>query len=197
MVITEETKEQVRFFLRRDLTKVRRAKDSIRVMADERVPPGAGEEFMSIFGGSQSLAGPPHDVHKRYEVGFQIGITRRLEGVPHERAGESIITYNDAEIARVKPSMLARLNEIAEVLNHGDGWTLINAINAITFPANGGCFITPFALLSFSSEPEQVREEHFDIQPENTGLARDVRYVGLLYRMEFGGALYIRPSRPT
>ena len=197
MVITEEVKEAARKQLRTYLTKVQRPSGSIRIMPDERVPPGAGEEFFGIYGASQSLLTAPHDVTKSYSVGFQIALTRRVLAIPNEQAGEAALTYNEAKIGRSKPSVIARMNEITEVLNRNDGWTLISAINSVILPKTGGCFIEPFALVSFSAEPEQVREEHFDVQPENTGLARDVRYAGLLVRLEFAGGKYTRPSRPA
>lgn len=195
MVVGEVILEQVRLLLRQDLANVKRASGSIRVMADERAIPTAGEEFFGVHGHSQTLESPPHHVHKTYRVGFQIAFTRRVLAIPNEQAGETIVTYDETKLTRARPSVLERANEIADVLNQNDGWTLLNAINNIICPAEKGNIIEPFALLSFP-EPEQVREEHFDIQPENTGLARDVRYVGLLVRLEFGGAKYIRPSRP-
>lgn len=194
MIHKEIVLEAIRSYLRNNLTNLARPKDSVRVMQDEKVPPGAGEEFIGIHGGVVENLFPPNEVTKKIHHGFRIGITRRLQGVPNEEAGETIYTYDANKVARIKPSMLARAREIANLVD--TSWTLIANINS-ALTAAGECpgFITTFGFVSLDPELQEVNEDHFDQEPSR-GMGGDIRYIGLLMELEFAGAEYYETIYP-
>lgn len=191
MLASEILMEKTAALLRSDLVKLKQPSSSIRVMIDERVPPLSGEEFIGVYGATAYNENRPAHVTRKIIYGLTIGITRRCIGVANEHSGENILTEND--IARVKPSMLARADEIIETLLQTDGWTLMTTVNA-ALAADGGCygqFLVPLGLLSVDALPQIKYADHWDIpatdeQPE--------RYAGLHLEIQFGGAEYYRPT---
>lgn len=194
MIHKEIVLEGIRSHLRSNLTNLTRPNDSLRVMQDEKVPPGSGEEFIGIYGGEVENLFRPNEVTKRINHGFTIGITRRMQGIPNEDAGETVYTYDAAKVARAKPSMLERAREIANLVD--SSWTLITAINAALTTA-GECpgFITTFGFVSLDPQLQEVNEDHFD-QEQARGLRGDIRYIGLLMELEFSGAEYFETVYP-
>lgn len=186
MIETEAILEKIVERLKANLTNVRQVSRSIAVMVDERVPPGSGEEFIGVYLNESTNINPPPHPTKRMAFGFTVGITRRMEGVPNEMAGNTVLTYNETLISRLKPSMVKRAKEIAGIIEENNGWALLNEINPI-FAAEGGTFVVPFGLSSISPTPRKVDEDHFDI---DGGDQMGIRYVGLLLEIEFAGGEY-------
>lgn len=190
-IVKETVLEKVVLYLKSGLENVKERNKAIRVMVDERVPPDCPEEFIGVYGGEVSTIDPPHNVMKHHNYAFVIGITRRVLTVPNEQAGEYILTYNDQRVLnRTKPSMFARANEIVELLEHNDGWTLLSQINSVVGPV--GCFMVPFGFVSLDSQPETVGPDHFDSEPSQ-GTSR---YFGLFMPLTFGGAEYFKSTSP-
>lgn len=187
MIESEPLLEAVVARLQANLNNLRQPTRSVGLMVDEKVPPGAGEEYIGVYLSDSTNLNPPSFVTKRIGFGFTIGITRRMQGIPNELAGKTVLTYNEALVSRLKPSMYNRAKEIANILEAGNGWTLINEINAAIADATG-CFIVPFGLQSISPIPRKVDEDHFDTEGDQLG----IRYVGLLLELEFAGAEYYK-----
>lgn len=190
MVEKEVLMEQTRDTLKENLPNLKLPNVSCKVMVDERVPPTAGEEFIGVYGQTLENLNPPNHITKRIVHGLTIGITRRVLGVPNEQTGENILTEN--QIARLKPSMFARANQIIESMLDSDGWTLIGRVNTLVAASSGGCFLSPLGLISVDPTPETVDESHFDQEAEG----ENPRYVGLLLELQFGGAEYFNRSLP-
>jgi hypothetical protein len=186
MFVKEPLLEQVRLRLQQGLTSVFMAQHSIKIMKDERIPPGSGEEFINVYGGEVTPLVHPSAITRNDSYGFTIGITRRTLAVPNELMGETVMTYDEAWFTRTKPSMYSRAEQIIELMNEQNGWMFLNAVNAIVGPV--GCFLVPFGLTSIDPNPREVGPEHFDIQDS------EMQYVGLLLELEFGGAEYLKPT---
>lgn len=181
--------EKVRDRLRDGLTNVHQPGASLRIMKDgQRIPPTAGEEFISVHPGDVGqLSIPAHQV-KHHGYSFRVSITRRLNAQSNETAGERILTYDETKLERLKPSMYERADQIVTLLEDGNGWTLLNQINAVIGPT--GTFLVPFGLVSVNPVPEEVGPDYFDtIYDKET----QVSYVGLVLPLEFGEAEFLRP----
>lgn len=192
IIVKEIVLLEVRDMLREKLQKIRNAKHDIRRMVDEKVPPTAGEEFIAVHGLEINANSDPASITKNIGYGFAVSITRRMQIVANEQAGEHILSVDDEVVDPIKQSMFSRCDEIVNVLNLQDGWTLLNRINAKTCDGTGGNFLIPFNMLSVDAEPRKVQAEHFDTSAANNSL----RYYGLVQTIQFGGAEYLKPSPP-
>lgn len=190
MIEAEDVLECVVEKLKVGLSNMKMPAQSIAITVDERVPPGAGEEYIAVYPTDYGNIHPPPSITKRIAFSFTVGITRRVVGMPNEMAGRTVLTYDDDLVSRLKPAMYKRAGEIAEVLLDADGWTLLNTINS---KITSGFFLIPFGFSSISS-PRKVDHDHFDIEedPDNP----PPRYVGLLLEIEFSGAEYFNASNP-
>lgn len=185
MIDEEIVIEAVVAFLKSGLTNVKRADRSIRAMIDERASPTSGEEFFSVYGSDLSPINPPSSIVKRHEYSFTVAYTRRVNAVPDSESGEAVLTYKD-EI-RLKPSVKKRAIEIVNLID--PSYTLMNNINTVLMAAGyTGCFVIPFGLVSATIEVERVGADHFNIDGEE--IPPGLVPVGLLTRLEFGGAQY-------
>jgi hypothetical protein len=147
MIEKEFLLEETVTLLRDGLTNLTKPDNSVRVMVDERCPPNAGEEFIGVYGGSVNNMNPPAHPTDRLEHGLTIGITRRCIALANEHAGENILT--EGQIARTKPSLLARAREIIDLMLGSDGWTLVAAVNTrLVDGSYGGCFLVPLGFIS-------------------------------------------------
>jgi hypothetical protein len=191
MIEKEILMEEVVVLLKARLNNLYLPNLSCRLMVDERCPPNAGEEFVGVYGGTTNNLNPPAHPTKQIEHSLRIGITRRLIGIANEHAGENILTEN--EIARVKPSIMARAREIINVMHLADGWTLLAAANT-RIEEYGGCFLVPLGFVRADEEPSQKGPDHWDTEDHEEG---GRGYVGLHYELEFGGALSLRTSSPS
>lgn len=192
MIEKEILMEEAVSLLRTQLDNLTLPNVSCRLMVNERCPPNAGEEFIGVYGGIANNLNLPAHPTKLFEHSLKIGITRRLTGIANEHAGENILTEN--QIARLKPSILARAREIIDVMQLADGWTLLAAANT-RIEAYGGCFLVPLGIVRADDEPTPKGPEHWDI--ENHEEAGGRSYVGLHYELEFGGAQSYRSSSPS
>lgn len=192
MLASEVLMEQTVALLRSQLERVKLPASSIRVMIDERAPPMSGAEFIGVYGATAVNENPPAHVTRKIVYGLTIGVTHRCEGAANEHTGENVLT--ESEIARVRPSMLRRADEIIEVMLDADGWTLISAVNSV-LASEGGCFgqfIVPLGLMAVDSAPVVKYADHWDVQEEE----QSQRYAGLHLEIEFGGAEFYRPTSP-
>lgn len=192
MIEKEFLLEETVTLLRNGLTNLTKPDNSVRVMVDERCPPNAGEEFIGVYGGSVNNMNPPAHPTDRLEHGLTIGITRRCIALANEHAGENILT--EGQIARTKPSLLARAREIIDLMLGSDGWTLIAAVNTrLVDGSYGGCFLVPLGFISIDSEPSTKGPEHWDQDPDQD---YGKRYAGLHLELQFGGGESYRTSLP-
>lgn len=186
MIVKELLLKKVVEKLRLGLTEILSPERSIRIMTDEDAPPNAGDEFIGIYGGASSNLLAPKEITKRFEHTLKIGITRRFLGTFNETAGGVIIT--DEQLTRTKPSMLARAQQIANLIEDSP-WTLFAGINTELETEDGGCFISPLGLISSNDAVQKVTPEHWGIETvSNSG---NPQVCGLLLEMDFGGAVYI------
>jgi hypothetical protein len=181
--------ESVRDYLQNNLSNVRIPQKSIRVMTSQRATPECGEEFIGVYGTDVTNQSGPNSLSKLLEHTLNIGITRRVSGLPNEQTGENILTED--QVAKYAPSMLERARQIINLLDNNFG--LFATINTTACSLDGGGFIQPLGFVSMDSAPEQVGEEHFDVQRDFT----NARYVGLFLEIRFGGAVYVKINRPS
>lgn len=159
----------------------------VRLMSGKRIPPTAGNEFIAVRPGTLTNTDPVNSQAKRIEHTITVGLTTRVNGVPHERVGDNVLTVDQTATTYV--SMLTRAKQICNAINNNID--IINSANE-KLTQDTGCFIVkPLGFVSMDAEPEEVYEDHFDLPDE---ARTSERYVGLLLEIQFGGAVFSSPS---
>jgi len=166
MILTEAILETIRTFLRDGLTNVSNnnttlaAKRSIRITNDEKVPPYAGEEFINIYGAVTENEYEPYIQVRKEVYSLNIGITRRLVGIPPDTSAEAMYTYDEELITRNKQSMLKRAYEIIGLID--GNWGIPAMIRQMGCDSGDcdACILTPLGFAG-SSPIEEKFAEHF------------------------------------
>lgn len=166
MILTEPILETIRTILRNNLTNISSSthplvvKRSLRITNDEKVPPYAGEEFINIYGVTTTNEYEP-TVQVRKEIySLNIGITRRLVGIPPDTSAETIYTYDEELISRTKQSMVRRAYEIISLID--GNWGIPALIRQMGCDSGDcdACILTPLGF-SGSSAIEEKYADHF------------------------------------
>lgn len=178
--------------LRERVTKFVNPPKNIIHTVDEVIPPTSADEFITCYGNEASNLYNPASLTKLIAYGFRVSITRRMENIPNEQAGEKVLSTTDLVLNARKMGMFARADEIVSILLLLDGWELANRINARTCDGTGGGFIVPFGFTSVDPVPVKIDASHFNVENPNIGIT----YAGLQLELEFGGAEYIKGSPP-
>ena len=175
MRLNEPILETVRDHLSEELKNLFRRDRSVKITNEERIPQWAGEEFINLFGAETVNLYPPSFSQRKEVTTLRVGITRRFAGQPLDHTAESIYTYKDDLMARIKPSMSARASEIIDLID--GNWDLVNEVSQIA----GGCILTPLGYEGNSGLTE-VFADHFSIEEDE-----DDNPVGLFLELTFSG----------
>ena len=160
---------------------------SIQIMPDEKVPPSAGEEFISLYGSKFVNSHPAQTMSAIESYSLSVGITRRIQAQPVDRLGDTIYTEDTEVIDRIRPSMLLRAREIIDLI---DGiFTIIQTVNVRLEDDNECILLTPLGLVSGDAQPKYVDEDHFFTNPDSSTFHK-----GLFMELTFGGAELLRPK---
>ncbi len=166
MILTEPLLETIRTILRENLTNITLSTRSILITNDEKVPPYSGEEFINIYGATTSNEYEPTFQARKEIYSLNIGITRKLIGVPTDVSAEAWYTQNEAVVIRQKQTMLKRAYEIIELID--GNWGIPALIRQLGCDSGqcDACILTPLGFTG-SSALEEKYAEHFRL--ENDG----------------------------
>jgi len=165
MLLNEPLLEVTRDFLRDNLIKVTLPTKSIKITNEETVPPYSGEEFINLYGATCDNSTKPVFQYREEIYSLNIGITRRLSGVPVDHSAEAIYISDENLITSVKRSMSLRAYDIINLI---DGEYGIPALVSQLSELSSFCFTatTPLNYLS-SSAVTEVGAEHFYGEDDN------------------------------
>lgn len=172
MILTEPLLETIRTILRENLTNITNStntyalKRSIRITNDEKVGPYSGEEFINIYGATTSNEYEPTYQARKEVYSLNIGITRKLVGIPPDHSAEAAYTYDAELISRAKASMITRAYQIIELIDGNWGIpALIRQMGCDSGDCNV-CILTPLGFVG-SSALEEKYGEHFRLEDDS------------------------------
>ena len=145
MLLNEPLLESVVDILREGLTYITVPKNSIKITNEQRVPAYSGEEFINVYGSEAvNEYDPIYQVRKDVYT-INVGITRRLSGIPTDISGQTIYTQDDKTLKRAKATMSNRAFDIIKLLSNN--WGIPALINQITgdnyLTDNEFCILSP------------------------------------------------------
>jgi hypothetical protein len=180
MILTEPMLETIRDILQDNLTRITLPTRSIKITNDEKVPAYAGEEFINIFGATTSNEYEPTYQTRKEIYSLNIGITRRLIGIPPDLSAEAMYTQNEEFINRAKQTMLKRAYEIIELIDGNWGIPAIIRQMGCDSGQCDACILSPLGFTG-SSALEEKYAEHFRLEDDGD------RPQALFLELQFSG----------
>jgi hypothetical protein len=180
MILTEPLLETIRDTLRDELTNITLPSRSILITNDEKLPSYSGEEFINIYGATTSNEYEPIFQARKEVYSLNIGITRKLIGIPPDISAEAMYTQNETVINRVKQTMITRAYEIIELID--GNWGIPALIRQMGCDSGDcdACILSPLGFTG-SSALEEKYAEHFRLEDDGD------RPLALFLELQFSG----------
>ncbi len=165
MILTEPMLEAIRDTLQENLTRITLPTRSIKITNDEKVPAYSGEEFINIYGAITSNEYEAIYQARKEVYSLNIGITRKLIGIPPDLSAEAMYTQNETVINRTKQTMLKRAYEIIELID--GNWGIPALIRQLGCDSGvcDACILSPLGFTG-SSALEEKYAEHFRLEDD-------------------------------